>query len=366
MLKFAVPQRIAVTCALALAALAQPAPGETWPAEHWAEQSPSEAGLNAASLDAVAAYLGGRGCVARHGLLVYQWGDIAKRGDVASAVKPWFSTLLVMAVEAKKIKSLDTPLAEFEPRLAEINAALEHKDRNITFRHAANQVSCYGVSEMPGAAFDYNDWQMALFADTLFEKVYGVTWDTVDQKVLGPLLADILQCEDRPTFSAFGPGGRRGRLGISPRDFARFGLLFLREGQWGDKQLITRKHARMLVSSPLSAELPRTAGQPADMIPGQRSLGSERLPDNQTDHYGSYSWLWWVNGVDREGRRRWPDAPEDVFCALGHRNGQRGIAVVPDLDLVVSWNDTTLGDRPEEPQPLNEVFRLLAEAVVLR
>ena len=114
---------------------------------------------------------------------------------------------------------------------------------------------------------------------------------------------------------------------------------------------------------PLPAALPRTTGVAAELIPGQRSLGSQQIPDNQTDHFGSYSWLWWVNGVDRDGVRMWPNAPEDVFCALGHKNGQRGIAVIPSLDMVVSWNDTTLGDHPEKERPLNVAFQKLMAAV---
>jgi CubicO group peptidase (beta-lactamase class C family) len=349
---------------LCCAALIPPsAHAEVWPEAQWAVSTPAEAGLDAAALDAMAAFAGGRGCVVRGGKMVYTWGDAAKRGDVASAVKPWFSTFLFMAVESGKIESLDTPLVTFEPRLGEINAALDHKDRNITFRHAANQVSCYGVVEAPGTAFQYCDWQMALFADTLFGKVYGHDWDTVDGAVLAPQLTDVLQCEDSPTFSAFGEKGRRGRLGVSPRDFARFGLLYLREGRWRDRQVISAEHARMAVTNPLPASLPRSARVPSEMIPGQRSIGSEKIPNDQTDHFGSYSWLWWVNGVDRDGARHWPDAPEDVFCALGHKNGQRGLAVFPALNLVVSWNDTTLGEHPETEKPLNTMFKLLMGAV---
>ena len=336
---------------------------EVWPEAHWAESTPAEAGLDAAGLDAAAAFVGGRGCVVRGGKMVYTWGDVAKRGDVASAVKPWFSTFLFMAVEEGKIESLDTPLVTFEPRLDEINAALDHKDRGITFRHAANQTSCYGVAEAPGTAYNYCDWQMALFADTLFGKVYGHDWDTVDSAVLAPRLTGRIQCEDSPTFSAFGPKGRLGRLAVSPRDFARFGLLYLRGGRWREQQILSPKHARMAVTSPLPATLPRTARTVSEMIPNQRSLGSEKIPNDQTDHFGSYSWLWWINGVDRDGARNWPDAPEDVFCALGHKNGQRGLAVFPSLDLVLSWNDTTLGEHPEEEKPLNTMFKLLIGAL---
>lgn len=344
-------------------AIALPVMAEEWPGEHWAVVTPAEAGLDVAGLDTMAAFAGGRGCVVRGGRMVYSWGDPSARGDVASAVKPWFSTFLFLAVEAGKIESLDTPLMTFEPRLGEINAGLDYKDRNITFRHAANQVSCYGVAEAPGTAFDYSDWQMALFADTLFGKVYGHGWDTVDQEVLAPRITSILQCEDSPTFSAYGEKGRRGRLGISPRDFARFGLMYLRGGRWRDMRVLSEEHARMAVTSPLPATLPRTARVVSEMIPGQRSLGSEKIPDDQTDHSGSYSWLWWVNGIDRDGNRNWPDAPADVFCALGHKNGQRGLAVFPGLDLIVSWNDTTLGEHKVKEKPLNTMFKLLVGAV---
>ena len=119
---------------------------------------------------------------------------------------------------------------------------------------------------------------------------------------------------------AFLPGVLRARRGmdhiLSPRDFARFGLLYLRGGRWGDRQLLPREAVRRAVASPLPADLPRTAGKKADMLPGQRSIGGS---NNQTDHHGSYSYLWWTNGVDREGKRNWPGVPADAYAALGHR-----------------------------------------------
>jgi len=96
------------------------------------------------------------------------------------------------------------------------------------------------------------------------------------------------------------------------------------------------------------------------MCPNARSIGSGDIPDNQTDHNGSYSWLWWVNGITRTGTRYWPDAPVDTFGAFGHSNGQRAVAVIPSLELVVSWNDTTLGSKPGNP---NEALKLLVAAV---
>ncbi len=271
------------------------------------------------------------------------------------------SHFLLRALETGIVPDLDQPVVEWEPRLGGINAALGHKDRAITWRHLANQTSCYGVTESPGAAYDYNDWQMALFWDLLLREVYGAGYETVDAQVLHPLLTDGLQCQDAPTFMAFGTGDRPGRVGVSPRDFARFGLLYLNGGTWRGRQLLRADLAAMAVTSPLPNDIPRTAGREAEMIAGQRSIGSTRIPDDQTDHLGSYSWLWWTNGVDRTGRRHWPDAPTDAYAALGH-GGRRALVVLPALDIVVSWNDADIRGRQTE----NEALGLLAESAVDR
>lgn len=331
------------------------------PQKTWAFMSATQAGMDGAKLDLFRDYVGGRGCVVRYGQMVYTWGDQSIRQDVASACKPVFSHFLFKAVETKRLASLDTLVATYAPCLEDLNSDLGHKDRGITFRHMANQVSCYGVKEAPGTAFDYNDWQMALFWDVLFLKVYGATYASVDSTVLHPMLTDLLQCEDNPTFLALGVSDRPGRVAISVRDFARFGVLYLRQGNWNGMQLISRDHAVQAVTSPLSNSIPRTAGQAAEMCSVARSLGSKKSPDDQTDHEGSYSWAWWTNGVNRAGRRHWPDAPHDTFGAFGHSNGQRAVVVIPSLELVVSWNDTTLGGKPGNP---NEALKRLLQAVI--
>ena len=335
--------------------------GSVFPGATWAFKTPAQVGLDSAKLDIFRDYVGGRGCVARYGYMAYTWGDQSYRQDVASACKPWFSHFLFKAVEDGRLASLDDRAVTWEPCLYNINSSLGYKDRNITFRHMANQISCYGVRENPGTAFDYNDWQMALFWDTLFLRVYGAQYDNVDATVVHPMLTNTLQCEDNPTFMGYGTADRPGRVRVSVRDFARFGLLYLRQGNWRGTQLISQAHAIMAVTSPLPNSIPRTAGQAADMCPGQRSLGSTNIPDNQSDHEGSYSWLWWTNGVNRSGQRHFPDAPLDTYGAFGHSNGQRAAVVIPSLDLVVSWNDTTLGSKPGNP---NEALKRLVAAIL--
>jgi CubicO group peptidase (beta-lactamase class C family) len=329
-----------------------------YPSKEWAIKTPDQVGLDSKKLKEMSDYAGGFGCVVRHGYMVYTWGDAGRRKDVASAAKPVYAHFLFKAVEDGKIFNFDERLSKWEPRLKQINKNLDYKDSGITWRHCANQISCYGLAEAPGTAFAYNDWQMALFFDTLFKKVYGADFDTVDEKVLHPMLTDKIQCQDNPTFMAFGKGDRPARLAISPRDFARFGLLYLRKGKWKDEQLLSREYATMAVTNPVPNSIRRAGDKAAEMIPGQRSIGSKQIPDNQCEHAGSYSWLWWTNGIDSQGVRHWPDVPVDTYGCFGH-GGLRAMVVLPSLDLIISWNDTKIRGREME----NHVLKLLADSV---
>jgi CubicO group peptidase (beta-lactamase class C family) len=177
------------------------------PGKKWAEKTPDYVGLDAAKLAEFSKFVGGRGCVVRHGYLVHSWGDVSRRADVASACKPLYSHLLFKAVEDGRIESLNEKVVRWEPRLQRINEQLDFKDTKIAWRHFANQTSCYQLIESPGAAFDYNDWQMALFWDTLFVKAYNTSYDKIDEQLFHPLLTDRLGCQDNPTMMAFGTKG---------------------------------------------------------------------------------------------------------------------------------------------------------------
>jgi CubicO group peptidase (beta-lactamase class C family) len=331
-----------------------------YPAADWEKCSPKKAGLSADRLKAFAELVGGRGCVVRHGYLVYTWGDPARSGDIASAVKPILSTLLLRAVQQKKIKSADAKVADFEPRLRALNRG---KDAAITWRHLASQTSGYGLGEAPGTAYAYNDFALALYYDTLVRQVYRQD----GTRVLKEQLGDVLGFQDKYTFEAFGPRDRPGRLAISVRDLARFGLLYLRGGNWKGKQVLKPELVRLVLSSPVPAGLPRTQGKDAAMLPRQRSLGGGK---NQTPvGPGYYSFNWWLNRTDRQGRRLYEDAPPDAVAAVGH-GGQRALWVLPSLDLVVAWNDAKLDDHdagPGNPRTkCNRAVRLLREAVLRR
>lgn len=327
-----------------------------FPAAHWETHTPEEAGLSREKLDALKELVGGRGCVVRHGYMVYSWGDQSKSSDVASAFKPVLSTLLLMAVQEGRLESVDELVADFEPRLKTLNNG---KDAGITWRHLASQTSGYGLAEVPGAAYSYNDFALTLYYDLLTQKVF----QTNGTEVLRTRLAEPLQFEDAHTFNAFRRADRDGRLALSVRDFARIGLLYLRNGQWRDKQVVRPEFIQMAINSPIPAETPLTSGREADMLPGQHSIGGKR---NITPvGPGYYSFNWWLNRTNQTGQRLFVDAPADTYVASGH-GGKRTLWIFPSLDLIVCWNDSAIADHDQSPgnpnTKVNQAARLMVGA----
>ena len=252
---------------------------------------------------------------------------------------------------------MDAKVADFEPRLKTLNRG---KDADITWRHLASQTSGYGLTEAPGQAYAYNDYALAFYYDVLMQKVFRDD----GTRVLKTRLADVLQFQDRCTFEAFGPQDRPGRLAVSVRDFARFGLLYLRGGTWRGRQVIRPELVKLATSSPVPAEMPLSAGKEAAMLPGQRTLGGGKTITPAGP--GHYSFNWWLNTPDRAGRRLFVDAPPDTCVASGH-GGRRMLWVIPSLDLVVAWNDADVTDHDASPgnprTKCNRAARLLCEAV---
>ncbi|MDA0990351.1 MAG: serine hydrolase, partial [Verrucomicrobia bacterium] len=181
-----------------------------FPGKTWSHTTPDAAGMDAEKLAAFVEYVGGSGCIVRGGRMVRQWGHVDHPFDVASAVKPVYAHLLYMAIAEGHLDSLDSLVAESEPRLCDINADLDHKDKSMTWDHLVTQTACYGVLEEPGTAFDYSDYQSALLIDTLIHQVFPYGYDQVDEKIVEPLLAEPIGCEDSPTL--FGRRSHPGRL----------------------------------------------------------------------------------------------------------------------------------------------------------
>jgi CubicO group peptidase (beta-lactamase class C family) len=341
----------------------------TFPDRRWAWASPAELGLDAGKLDALRDHAW-KGCVVRYGYMVKSWGNTTHRLPGGSETKPFFTHWMFKAVEEGKLSSIEDFVHVFEPRLNDLPG---DKDRHIRWRHMAMQISGYSVTDWPGSAFDYNDYNMALFGDTLLLKVWGAqSWSNVHRDVVEPRLGRVIQFQDGARYDS------NGRFRLTLRDLARFGLLYMRKGNWKGAQLISEQHAVQAVTSPLPASFPNSEDHPAPMIPGQRSMGSfEGRYNLGVYHHGSYSFAWWTNGRGSDGQRRLPDAPADTFGAIGccgsyGPHGARSISprhslgmyILPGLGLILVWAGGPPSSRlPDGNMGQNAMLRTLVQAV---
>ena len=313
----------------------------------WNVASPADVGLDESALDALAALVQGHGVVVRDGRLVYSWGDPSRPVDVASACKPVISTLLMFALQEGRVKSIDDPVVKVDPRLKQLPG---RKDQRITFRHLASQTSGYGHTETPGAAWAYNDYALAYYYDVLTDLVF----QRDGTGLLRNRLAQPLGFQDQFSFHA----SHAGRLAISTRDFAKLGVFYLQRGRWNDEQILEARYVDLMVSHPVPADLPRTRGEEAPMLPGQRSLGG-RGPDGKDlleEGPGYYSFNWWVNQPDGVAAPLYPALPPDTFVADGHVHRHK-LWVIPGYDMVVVWLNTRISGNKELCERATELIR---------
>ena len=79
--------------------------------EHWQRSRRPSWVSTRQRLAAVAAALGGRGCIIKDGYVVHTWGSQSEDSDWFSSAKPVLSTLLMFAVQEGKVPSVDAPIA---------------------------------------------------------------------------------------------------------------------------------------------------------------------------------------------------------------------------------------------------------------
>ena len=309
-------------------------PGETWAAATPASQGVSETGLDEA-LTYLAVALedyGGVGTVfiVRNGYVIYAGPQSDAEHQIYSATKSFVSTVLGLLIEDGRV-SLDTPAKELEPALA------EHYP-GVTLRHFATMTSGYdsagGNYEFdaqgrgdswnpgppappifpPGTKFRYWDDAMSQFGSLLTQAAGQPLDEVFKARIAGPIGMTRWRWthHDTPTGHVLSwPGG----IWTSSRELARFGHLFLNRGNWNGGQLVPASW----VDRATTVQVPSTI--PNDTPP--RSRGS-----------GVYGFNWWVNGIQPNGQRLWPDAPPRTYYANGLHNNV--CMVVPEWNLVLA------------------------------
>jgi CubicO group peptidase (beta-lactamase class C family) len=257
--------------------------------------------------------------VARHGRLVferyYNGSSARDRFTIWSVTKSVTSALVGIALKEGKLKSVDQRLVDLagpipngaDPQLDEIRLrdlltmtagfTLEGSPTaqvgGIEYTRDPNWTSYLLRRDMtshPGTRFTYDNGVTHLVSIVLTRATGMPAAAYARTRLFRPLRIDELvfwpSDPQRNTHGAFG-------LQLHARDLAKLGELYLREGRWGDKQIVPAEYVRRSTRTHVH-------------------LGTDE----------GYGYFWWI-----------ADAKPRSFAAFGY--GGQSIIVTPSLDLVV-------------------------------
>ena len=275
------------------------------------------------------------GIVLRHGYIVAEWGDTRAVDPTYSVAKSILSTLLGITIERRMIPDIHDPVA----KLIHDGGYDSPQNQAITWENHAQQASewegslwgknsdfvgveAFGKGERkpralqkPGLFYEYNDVRINRFALSLLRLWKKPLPDVVREQIMDPIGASdtwryvtypnaVAEVDGKQMPSVSGGTRWGGGLRISARDEARFGYLFLRQGRWGNQQIV-------------SSDWVKKATSPSPYGP-------------------DYGYLWWLNtGTSSTGKKAWPDAPATSYAALGA--GSNTVWVDPEHDIVIVW-----------------------------
>jgi CubicO group peptidase (beta-lactamase class C family) len=277
------------------------------------------------------------------GRVLCQWGDVSAKFMMHSMRKSLLSSLYGIAVSEGRI-ALGTTLAELgiddtPPALtpAEKQATVRDllESRSGVYHPAALETPDMALgrpprgSHTPGSHWHYNNWDFNVLG-TIFEQKTGTKiFDAFQSRIAGPVQMEDFRVTDGE--HSHGPESRHAGypLRMSARDLARFGLLYLRKGAWGERQIIPRTWVEESTRS---------------------------YSDTGTCGYG---YMWWVTADGKSLPR--VTLPDRSFWAWGTRGHY--LVVVPSLDLVVVHRvNSDIPGREVTHKEFGRLLRLILDA----
>ncbi len=328
-----------ITCALLLLAPLALA-GDRVPGERWMRYAdPADAGFDAAALEAAretweslpsSAFL-----VVADGAVVAAWGDVERRFMCHSVRKSFLSALYGVAwdrgdlelnktLEQLGIDDAPDPLLPIEKQARILDLLKARSGVYHPAAYAGRTDSAPRGSVPPGQAFGYNNWDFNTLATIFIAETGEDVFESFDAHFGRPLGMQDWRVRDgyyhhEPDKSIHPAYPFR----LSARDAARFGLLFARDGTWGDERILSKHWV-------------------------ERSTALYSI-DNDVMGYG---FMWWV-------LRQPPFVDHGMVAALGV--GNQMIASLPESDLViVNRADTYRGESTPTRALLDLVRQVLA------
>lgn len=276
---------------------------------------------------------GPAGLIIKNGYLVASWGDVSKVDMTFSVTKSYLSTVAGLAIEHGLIASVDDKVESYV-----WDGTFEGMhNKKISWRHLLNQSSdwsgqLFGIKDWadrppreggvddwksrelrePGSFFEYNDVRVNVLAYSLLQVWRQALPRVLKQHVMDPIGASttwrwygyehsFVNVDGIMTQSVSGGGHSGGGVFINSLDHARFGLLFCRDGQWNDRQILSKDWIQ-------AVQAPSDANE-------------------------SYGFMWWLN----KGRRKWDGVPEHYFYAAGFGGNFIVVDQKNDMVIVTRW-----------------------------
>jgi CubicO group peptidase (beta-lactamase class C family) len=326
----------------------------------WQTVSPQEAGWSRDRLAVAQRHAEQIGSAAVlvvvRGRIVASWGDPARKINVRSVRKSFLSALIGQCVEAGAI-DLDATLEQLgvdeTPPLTPAERRATVRDlltsRSGVYRPAELEMDSISAlrptpgSHAPGAWFYYNNWDFNALG-TIVERAAGLrVGEAFQQRIAAPLGMDDFGVDD----VKYRRTGRSDHAGytfwMSARDMARFGLLYLREGCWGDDQIVPRGWVRESTAT----HVPRIGDRSMQAAEGEPALWG-------------YGYMWWTPSAEGAFLSR-VSVPPGTYGAAG--NGGHWIVVVPAADMVVVHRvDNDSAPRWIDEAQIGHLLQLLLEA----
>ncbi len=290
---------------------------DTWPVPEWQSVPPGERLFAEASLAPVLAFAEEQHTRAlllvRGGRLEaeYYFDDWSadQNHSLASATKSITSLLTGIAIAEKHVPGVKAPVSNWFPDFPNANATLADlltmrgglpydKKLQVAIHRAPDWLAfirSQPLARPPGERFLYSGFDPILLA-AILQKATGQPLNAyAKEKLFTPLgiTGTVWEGDERGLIN----GGSQ--LAMTARDFARIGLLCLRNGRWQDRQIV-----------------------PADWL--QQSTA------NQVGGAPWYGFYWWKLPAQTEA-----SDPRLAGCYFASGGGGQHLIVLPRLDLAI-------------------------------
>lgn len=270
-----------------------------------------------------------------------------------SVAKSFTSALVGIAIDEGYIKGLDDPITNYLPELKDrgfdtitirnlltMGSGIRYRiaempwdeDALYFFYPNSREMLLYdtNIAEPPGQSFHYTDFNVGLLAIIIERTTHRTLSDYLQEKIWKPI---GMEYSALWSVDSEEDGFELSHVALNARaiDFAKFGELFLNNGKWNGRQIISEKWVRE-----------STAPDPTDHRPWE-TYGA------WAEAGGYYKYLWWGE-VTASG--------EYVYSAIG-RWGQF-IFVAPKANVVIVRTGGSFG---VDQLKWLQVFRYIATFV---